>query len=224
MTTHHLTIDLYHVTRGEQYVASLYWSVMTLTTIGYGDIKPVTAVERLFAILAMLLGSAMFAYVVGTMCSVVQGLSETQLHFQSHMDRINEYMTECKLPNSLRTRVRKFCLYQRDANLIRMRERNLLQSLSPALRSEISSHNYELPLRRAEYFSDAPREFIYSLSEYLCLAIFGPNEAIIRSGFTGSKMYILSKGRCQVEYCNVHTGDVKIVGELTDGNCFGELA
>ena len=55
------------------------------------------------------------------------------------------------------------------------------------------SHNYELPLRRAEYFSDAPREFIYSLSEYLCLAIFGPNEAIIRSGFTGSKMYISSQ-------------------------------
>ena len=197
---------------------------MTLTTIGYGDIKPVTAFERLFAILAMLLGSAMFAYVVGTMCSVVQGLSETELHFQSHMDRINEYMTECKLPNSLRTRVRKFCLYQRDANLIRARERTLLQTLSPALRSEISSHNYETPLRNAEYFSDAPREFIHSLSEFLSLAIFGPNEAIIRSGFTGSKMYILSKGRCQVEYCDPFTGNVKIVGELDEGCCFGELS
>jgi hypothetical protein len=129
--------------------------------------------ERLFAILCMLLGSAMFAYVVGTMCSVVQGLSETSLAFQSRMDRINEYMVECKLPSSLRSRVRKYCLYQRDANLIRAEERRLLSTLSPALRSEISSFNYEIPLRSARYFKDAPREFIHSLSEFLALAIFG---------------------------------------------------
>ena len=121
----------------------------------------------------MLLGSAMFAYVVGTMCSVVQGLSETSLAFQSRMDRINEYMVECKLPSSLRSRVRKYCLYQRDANLIRAEERRLLSTLSPALRSEISSFNYEIPLRSARYFKDAPREFIHSLSEFLALAIFG---------------------------------------------------
>lgn len=89
-----LSYDLHGATPSEQYIASLYWSVMTLTTIGYGDLKPNTALERLFAILCMLLGSAMFAYVVGTMCSVVQGLSETALAFQSRMDRMNEYMTE----------------------------------------------------------------------------------------------------------------------------------
>ena len=224
VTSNFLSSDLHAVTVSEQYLASMYWSVMTLTTIGYGDIKPVTQWERLFAILMMLLGSAMFAYVVGTMCSVVQGLSETQLAFQSHMDRINEYMTECKLPGSLRTRVRKYCLYQRDANLIRADERQLLKSLSPALRSEISSYNYEGPLRKAQYFRDAPREFIHSLSEYLCLAIFGPNEAVIRIGFTGSKMYILAKGRCQIEYADMLTGNVRIIGELGDGSCFGELA
>ena len=59
-------------------------------------------------------------------------------------------ITQCKLPKSLRARVRKYCLYQRDANLIRAEERRLLSTLSPALRSEISSFNYETPLRRGE--------------------------------------------------------------------------
>jgi hypothetical protein len=223
VVSNYLSSDLHGSAPEEQYIASLYWSVMTLTTIGYGDIKPNTMLERFFAILCMLLGSAMFAYVVGTMCSVVQGLSETALAFQSRMDRINEYMTECKLPSSLRGRVRKYCLYQRDANLIRAEERRLLSTLSPALRSEISSFNYEKPLRAAQYFYDAPREFIHSLSEFLNLAIFGPNEAIIRMGFTGSKMYLLAKGRCQIEWAQAETGNVRIIGEVCDGSCFGEL-
>ena len=75
----------------------------------------------------------------------------------------------------------------------------------------------------AKYFADAPREFIHSLSEFLHLAIFGANEAIIRTGFTGSKMYILAKGRCQIEFADPKTGNVKIVGEIGDGSCFGEL-
>lgn len=218
-----LSSELHGASSESQYIASLYWSVMTLTTIGFGDISPNSTWERFFAIIMMLLGSAMFAYVVGTMCSVVQGLSETALAFQSRMDRMNEYMVECRLPASLRNRVRKYCLYQRDANLIRAEERRLLSTLSPALRSEISSYNYEKPLRAAKYFKNAPREFIHSLSEYLALAIFGPNEAIITVGFTGSKMYILAKGRCQIEWVDQDTGNVKIVGEISDGSCFGEL-
>merc|ERR1711871_706114 len=36
-----------------QYVAALYWSLTTLTTVGYGDVLPVTDGERIFCMLAM---------------------------------------------------------------------------------------------------------------------------------------------------------------------------
>lgn len=48
---------------GEQYLYSLYWSVTTLTTIGYGDIVAVNNIERLIAIIAMLCGGFIYAYV-----------------------------------------------------------------------------------------------------------------------------------------------------------------
>ncbi|HEY1960802.1 MAG TPA: cyclic nucleotide-gated ion channel [Rhizomicrobium sp.] len=44
---------------------SLYWAVTTLTTTGYGDITPVTALGRIVAGVTMMLGLAMFALPVG---------------------------------------------------------------------------------------------------------------------------------------------------------------
>ena len=41
----------------EQYIAALYWSVMTLTTIGYGDVVAKTHGERALVIVCMLLGA-----------------------------------------------------------------------------------------------------------------------------------------------------------------------
>ena len=35
---------------------SVYWAIVTMTTVGYGDITPVTAIGRLLSAFVMLLG------------------------------------------------------------------------------------------------------------------------------------------------------------------------
>ena len=57
----------------------------------YGDIAPVSTPEQCFCIFAMLVGAGYYAYVVGTMCSLVQGLDATNLAFQEQMDAMNTY-------------------------------------------------------------------------------------------------------------------------------------
>merc|ERR1719217_757453 len=46
---------------GDIYVASLYWSVMTITSIGYGDITPVRFEEYLLCVIFMLCGAISWA-------------------------------------------------------------------------------------------------------------------------------------------------------------------
>jgi voltage-gated potassium channel len=50
---------------GMSYWDALYFAAITGLTIGYGDIKPVTAVGRIVAILVGLMGVVFFGIVVG---------------------------------------------------------------------------------------------------------------------------------------------------------------
>jgi len=45
--------------------AAMWWAVATLTTVGYGDVYPVTALGRLFAAMTAVLGIGMFALPTG---------------------------------------------------------------------------------------------------------------------------------------------------------------
>jgi len=51
-------------TWSELYIYQMYWSVTTMITVGYGDIVPNTTNEKLFAIVAMLISSGVFGYVM----------------------------------------------------------------------------------------------------------------------------------------------------------------
>jgi len=45
-----------------KYIASLYWSVMTIGTIGYGDVPVTTDTERLMCVLCMFIGCGVYSF------------------------------------------------------------------------------------------------------------------------------------------------------------------
>ena len=50
---------------------ALWWGVVTMTTVGYGDISPQTAEGRLAAVVLMVLGITLFGMITATATSVL---------------------------------------------------------------------------------------------------------------------------------------------------------
>lgn len=58
---------------------SIYWAVVTMTTVGYGDITPETPFGRFLSVVVMLVGYTIIAVPTGIMsASMIQGYHDTQ--------------------------------------------------------------------------------------------------------------------------------------------------
>ena len=78
---------------GTQFVdvpSSIYWAVVTMTTVGYGDIAPVTPVGRFLSAFVMLLGY--------TIMAVPTGIVSAQFIHDSHARKFKRKCKECGAP------------------------------------------------------------------------------------------------------------------------------
>ena len=71
--------DFYTASLGRRYVTAIYWSITTITTIGYGDLHPVNEQEITFTVFYLFFILGLQAYLIGNMTNlIVHGTSRTR--------------------------------------------------------------------------------------------------------------------------------------------------
>jgi hypothetical protein len=56
---------------GTLYITSIYWTITTMATVGYGDISPHTVLEKIFAMIWMIVGLYFFSYTIGSLANML---------------------------------------------------------------------------------------------------------------------------------------------------------
>lgn len=192
---------------------------MCRTTVGYGDVHPCTTNERIFAIVAMIVGAWIFAYGITNVVAMVANLNAADGVFHLKMDELNDYMEARQLPVQLRFEIREFFFNARMSTEAKLsNEAKILAELSALLRSKIAFAINDSVLNKMPFFMGADHNFLMELALSMRMVCFPPMEEVILEGEIGEEMFFIFRGVVEIVKEGVQ------LGLLGQKQYFGEMA
>jgi hypothetical protein len=116
---------------------SFYWTITTVTTVGYGDISGTNMMERVYCCFVMIIGVIAYGYANGTLASIMTNYDNKSEGFQIKMEILEKANTIYDLDHELYRNISESLHYvdlendYEDLN-------NFVQELPNHLKSEIS--------------------------------------------------------------------------------------
>ncbi|KAF3447168.1 hypothetical protein FNV43_RR12348 [Rhamnella rubrinervis] len=204
-----------------RYVTSMYWSIVTMTTTGYGDLHPVNSREMTFDIIYMLFNLGLQAYLIGNMTNLVVHRTARTRQFRDSIQAASGFAQRNQLPERLQDQMlAHLCLkFRIDSEGLQQQE--TLDALPKAIRSSIS-HYLFYPLVDGVYlFHGVSNDLLFQLVSEMKAEYFPPNEDVILQNEAPTDLYLLVTGT--VEIVMQRNGIEQVVGEANTGDVVGEI-
>lgn len=162
------------------YTLALYWAMMTLTSVGYGDITPQNQLEYSLCTLLMLISGFVWAYIVGSVCSVLAQIDPENARFKQTTDALNQVMEQWNVPAGLRSKLREYRVVAKTASSHHRQQQCMEQTVSRGLQQKVVLETPVMGTIKEKVYwardldTDALLEIIRSLKNY----IYGKEENI----------------------------------------------
>ncbi|KAA0046731.1 potassium channel AKT1 [Cucumis melo var. makuwa] len=205
-----------------RYVTSIYWSITTLTTVGYGDLHPVNTREMVFDIFYMLFNLGLTAYLIGNMTNlVVHGTSRTR-KFRDTIQAASSFAHRNQLPLRLQDQMlAHLCLkFRTDSEGLQQQE--TLDSLPKAIRSSISHYLFYSLVDKVYLFRGVSNDLLFQLVSEMKAEYFPPKEDVILQNEAPTDFYILVTGAA-INLLTKLLQYLQVVGEAKTGDLCGEI-
>jgi len=213
----------------EKYIAVLYWSLTTMSTIGYGDIIPRTSTERAFVTISMITGACFFAYGLTNVCALIFNHNKHKARFEATTDELNEYIDRRGFTHQFGIALTRALWYQHSSSTLEESNRvhdEMLGGFSPDLQRKAYLHlaksvfcHYHPPLLVQD------NTMLVELFRHAQGVIFPPHELVWQAGSENcspfDSIYFVVKGAVSaVTNEHAHNQDVQ---ELLPGSSFGDM-
>ncbi|MDX9802116.1 MAG: ion transporter [Spirochaetia bacterium] len=211
--------DLADVGTGKQYLMAFYWTITTLTTIGYGDITPVETIQILYTICVQIIGAGLYGFIIGNIANLIANLDIARAQQREKIEKINTFMQYRNLPSDLQKKVNDYYNYIWETRR-GYDESSVLHELPASLKTNISIFLNKEMIEKVPLFRGAGDALIRDIIMNLEPVVYTPDDYVVKKGEMGYDMYFISRGSVDVV-----SEDEKIVyATLSSGHFFGEIA
>lgn len=202
-----------------RYIRAIYWSVTTLTTIGYGDITPVTNIQTIYTMCIMLVGAGAYGYLVANIATILANSDIVRSQFVDKIQKINTFMKYKKIPLEMQQAILDYYDYIWK-NRKGYDEKQILHELPPSLKMKVSIYLNSDLVRKVPILKGASDDLISKIILNLVPVVYMKGDFIFKHGDTGHHLYFISKGQVEI----LAEDGVTSYGVLSEGNFFGEIA
>ena len=85
----------------ELYTTAFYFTVTTITTVGYGDISGTNTTERVICIFLMIIGVLFFSFSSGSLTQIISNYEKVNLKLLEKQEVLNKIYKEYSIPSEL---------------------------------------------------------------------------------------------------------------------------
>ncbi|KAK7352736.1 hypothetical protein VNO80_18164 [Phaseolus coccineus] len=204
-----------------RYVTSIYWSIVTLTTVGYGDLHPVNTKEMVFDIFYMMFNLGLTAYLIGNMTNlIVQGTSRTRT-YRDNLQAATDFAHRNQLPIRLQEQMLAHLFMKYRTDLEGLQQQEIIDSLPKAIRSSISDYLFTSLLEKVYLFHGVSSDLLFQLVSEMRVEYFPPKEEVILRNEAPTDLYIFVNGAAELVI--KRNGIEQVVGEAVSGDIVGEI-
>nr|XP_023922009.1 potassium channel SKOR [Quercus suber]POE98457.1 potassium channel skor [Quercus suber] len=203
----------------KRYITSLYFAIVTMATVGYGDIHAVNMREMIFIMIYVSFDMVLGAYLIGNMTALIVKGSKTE-KFRDKMTDFIKFMNRNKLGRDIRNQIKGHLRLKHESSYT---EAAVLQDIPMSIRAKISQTLYLPYVEKVPLFKGCSSEFINQIVIRFHEEFFLPGEVIMEQGNVVDQLYFVCHGVLEeVGICE--DGSEETVSLLQPDSSFGEIS
>ncbi|XP_009616640.1 potassium channel KAT3 isoform X1 [Nicotiana tomentosiformis] len=203
----------------DRYITSLYWSIVTLTTTGYGDLHAENTREMLFDIFYMLFNLGLTSYIIGNMTNLVVHKTGYTRNFRDKVEAAQEFAKRNQLSPRIQDQILShICLkFKTEA----LQQDETLNVLPKSIKTSIANYLFIPIVQNISLFQGVSRDMLFQLVPEMEAEYFPPKEDVILQNEAPTELYIIVTGA--VDLLADINGNEQIIGKAVAGESFGEI-
>jgi len=173
---------------GAIYASSMYLAIVTITSVGYGDITATNVSETVVLTVLMMLSALMWGLVIGTFSGIFSTMNPSETAFRNVMDELNHFMRNYGFQQDTQRRVREYFYQSRHLQAAKSHTA-LLEMMSPKLQGEVTLLCNEKWIRNVWFFQGCEQDFLIQVALSMTPAVYVPDETV-----PPGNLYVLHSG------------------------------